>query len=389
MGVPGIHFGQGTSGRTVEEAIAFFSSETIKIISELEKISGSQSKLMQDRIATNLVELQKFVNELDKYSKSVGYLRDKHRTAIPDGKFAKKFNKLQNSFQTIVAESKEINRVDPPAQKPRIENPLITQESQNISKLEEKMDEWIVFQRTDLLINSISILLSVVTLIILVSIIKRKYNGNNHDTGELSEEIKTINSVLSNLQHKIDLIVEIKSSNEIPEIKEKLNEIDRTLDVVASGMKNILAKHSTPASSVLNNPSVVSPAPPVQQTQVNPITSSGRLFNTSNPPRVEEVSRNLVNYTVENMQDVHSDSGLTAPVFVKNADGECLINENTGELTIEGRYLSELDDPSIFLSKFFELRGNASSRSSLNYKKKARVKRDGQKWVLTEKGILE
>lgn len=379
-------FAQGTSARTVSEAVQFFEVKSHEMIAELEKLTEGNSQGTGDNIKRLLGDLKEFVADLEEYSKSTDFQKNKNKSAKPDGKFAKKFSGLENSYSALMATLKTEQKKEQHREPPDEKNPVTKEQFQNKSTLEEKMDELINVQDTNLLINSITLVLILITLLIIVFRKGNKYAGNNSDSGIGSEEIKKINSTLANLDHRLREL-----PNQIPpvaqsELEKKLGELDTSVNTVSKGINTIIVvlkelKDGRGQNNLANQSIDEKPAASLQS------PPTGTLFNRS-PNDQGSSNSALIRYRIENKRAVQESMGAEKPVFAKDPRGEFWINEVSGELSIEESSLSEFNDPTGFLSMFFELSPNGLSRNPLFYTKKAKVKRDGQKWRLEYKGEL-
>jgi len=234
------NYAQGAAERTVSEAINYFQSESHKMISELEQHLGASSEKTETKLEANIKDLRKFIDDLEKFSKSKEFLKSRNDSAKPDGKFAQRFSKLQKSFSSIM----EIVKVEPSKiaqqEQPQDKDSLSKQDIQNLSTLEEKMENWIDVQNTSLLIDSITLILVLVALIVLVFFRGKKSANSESIPGIGNDEIRKILSTLANIDHRIKGIGNISSESNSAGLEERINEIDRSLSTMSGGINNII-----------------------------------------------------------------------------------------------------------------------------------------------------
>lgn len=374
--------------KSVKDAIAFFKSETTKMISDLNDRNHTLPSQVQAKVRKLAQELHFYFDELEKYTKSSDYSKNKNNKAKQNGKYAKKFAKFRDQYLNLKSLiNSGLQSVDS-AQQPEVGFSGKKETVRKENKDEEKMEQIMESPLEIIFYTGVT----VIVFMIAVSWFTRRYgislkNGPKVSTLTNNVEDGVINPDMDKYFSKIE--------NQINELNglvtDRFGSLEKKMDVVTSKLNKIdeatsKDKLGEDKSKIMNNDVPENPEVPIDfSTGAENRTEKNR----GDAGKQTEDSTKSRKYKFENLKEAQEI--YVNPVFVLDDEGKYLIDEQTGEMRVDNKIINDFDMSSLIstLKHSFAVSGNSVGCVSFEIRRPAKVKKEGGKWQLESIGELE
>lgn len=376
--------------KSVKDAIAFFKSETTKMISDLNDRNHTLPSQVQAKVRKLAQELHFYFDELEKYTKSSDYSKNKNNKAKQNGKYAKKFAKFRDQYLNLKSLlNSGLQSVDS-AQQPEVGFSGKKETVRKENKDEEKMEQIMESPLEIIFYTGVT----VIVFMIAVSWFTRRYGISLKNVPKESTLTNNVvdgvgNPDMDKYFSKIDN--QINKLNDL--VTAQFDSLGKKMDVVTSKLDKLdeaiskLNKPDEDKSKIMNNDVPENPEVPKDlSTGAENGTDKNRGGVGIQTPGSIKSSK----YKFENMREVQVSYHLN-PVFVLDDEGKYLIDEQTGEMRVDNKIINDYDMSSLIytLEHSFAVSGNSVGCVSFEIRRPAKVKKEGGKWQLESKGELE